>query len=106
MQGSGPPRAHHVSGEESGRGAAGHGSTREGVVELSAALNRHGAAWTEVARVEARGAGGLEQAPCESGKLDNTELEVGMWGEDMPGCGGCAMDLGTPDRPDPWQGHL
>ena len=24
--------------------------------------------------VEARGAGGLEQAPCESGKLDNTEL--------------------------------
>ena len=49
-------------------------STREGVVELSAALNRHGAAWTEVARVEARGAGGLEQAPCESGKLNNTEL--------------------------------
>ena len=24
--------------------------------------------------VEARGAGGLEQAPCESGKLDNTKL--------------------------------
>ena len=53
-------------------------STREGVVELSAALNRHGAAWTEVARVEARGAGGLEQAPCESSKLDNAKL-VGVW---------------------------